>query len=545
MKTLNYFFSFHSQFRLVYPKILVRSLLFVFCYSIIPNLQAQDCFPDVEPPVLICKKIDTLNLGWCGNEQVYAWEFVKYTVDNCSKNVKITFDREGKLEWIESFYLLIGLDTSNNFITIYAHDNAANVSECSSYCLPVTTLDYKVPCKLLADGAYSDELNKLKMDVKTEDNNVHPTNLLTIYSPLDFRTSISNISMVKSLVLSTLDIPFDLWFITTFDLVETERMIIGTNRYQSSMNFLSADTNCDGEINILDIYKSYQYITGQIDRDNCIAQPLLRFLNDSGEIVGSEINYKLNQNEIPNIGFCQRGDISREVTFPNSHFTNPVSRISGAPVYWKTKDLFLVKDQIYTVEFKLSDSMNLFGFQCNFKFDSNLIQLQNQFANFISSSYHKYSDDLQWVWRNSSNPKLENDFPVISFQIQAKADGMLSDAFSLNKQSITNMLVDGTGNAYPIEIKFTNIKEYPYKESAKIDLSIFTGPSTQMVWLKGSMVPFENGILRILSMDGKEFSTKRIDSSTGLINELIELPKNRHLLVQLRLPNGHTKVIRY
>ena len=125
-----------EYFRNLQSRILFSILL--ICLFIPKISDAQDCFPDTEPPVLICKKIDTLMLGWCGNVQIYASEFVKSVVDNCSPRVKITFDREGRLEDADLILLLVGLDTSNNFITIYAHDNAGNVSSCSS-CLLYTS----------------------------------------------------------------------------------------------------------------------------------------------------------------------------------------------------------------------------------------------------------------------------------------------------------------------------------------------------------------------------------------------------------------------
>lgn len=471
--------------------IFLNSFLFIFCSFFVSSIQAQDCFPDTEAPVLVCKKIDTLLLGWCGNETVYAIEFAAYAVDNCSRYVKLTFDKEGKIEYYESYWLLRALDASNNYITIYAHDEAGNVSECSSYCLPVSISNYKVLCKLRGDYYYIEELDKLKLGIRTQDTVIHPTALISNSDPLDFRASISNINRLKSIVLNAVDLPFNYWFISTVDVIEASRIIINTSKYSSGMNYLSADTNCDGEINLLDLYKTYDYFLGKIDKDDCITKPLLKFINDSGLVLGNEISYELNQKSIPNIGFCQRGDINRETKYPYIQLINPISQIAGVPFYWKTKNQNLITGQNYLVEFELSDSLNLFGLQSNFSFDPDLIQIDTFYSNLTSYfSSHKYSDDIQWIWLNLSNPKFEHQFPKISCQITAKADTKLGEAFKPTVQTISNFLVDASGNARPIGIEFSKV----------------AGNHTTLndaEWLQVTPIPSQ-GIVKISAMVSKE-----------------------------------------
>lgn len=523
----------------------LNNFLLIFCPILTSSIQAQDCFPDTEPPVLICKKIDTLLLGWCGNEQVYASEFAAYAVDNCSRYVRLTFDKEGKMDYYESFWLLMALDASNNYITIYAHDEAGNVSECSSYCLPVSISNYKVLCKLQGDYNYAEELDKLQLGIRTQDTVIHPTFLNVNSNPLDFRASISNISSLKSIVLKALDLPFNRWFISTVDLIEASRIIINSSKYPSGMNYLSADTNCDGEINLLDVYKTFEYILGRIDKDDCVAKPLLKFINDSGLVLGNEISYELNQKSIPNIGFCQRGDINRETKYPYIQLINPISQIAGVPFYWKTKNQNLIKGQNYLVEFELSDSLNLFGLQSNFSFDPDLIQIDTFYSNLTSYfSSHKYSDDIQAIWLNFSNPKFEHQYPKISFQITAKADGMLRNAFISGDQSITNMAMDANGNSYPIAIEISAISGNQSTAKDDLDLKIYKDIPNKTVRLFGSIAPFENGLLSLYQIDGKTCYKKQIDSPGGVVNEFIEYPISGFYILQLRLPDGSIKAIR-
>ncbi len=546
MKTFNSISSFIAYLRLVCDTRIIVSLIFVFCNFNFSTLHAQDCFPDIEPPVLICKKIDTLMLGWCGNEQVYASEFVNYTVDNCSKYVKITFDKEGKLEWIESFFLSIGLDTSNNFITIYAHDDAGNVSSCSSFCFPVYMKTYNIKCNILSDNNFYEESDKIQLNIKTEDDKLHQSSTSQFSNLAEFEFSISSISAIKSLDLQAIDKPFKYWTITTADLIEASRFIINAGRYSTPINYLSADTNCDGEINILDLYKTYQYILGAIVKDDCIGQPVLRFVDLNGTILGTEIPYSIQKPIIPTIAFCQRRDINRSLKSTTIPFNNPVSRITGTPIYWKTKNQILQKDQIYQIEFELSDSSTLFAMQGNFSFDPDLIELDTFYSNFLSSNYSNRSpNDFQWVWLNNSNPKLEHIFPKITFQIKAKADVKLNEAFIKNTHSISNMLVDAQGNASPLEIEFSKIIAGPKKELEELNLVVKTNLWNDDVFLIGKINTNTTGYIKIFNLAGALILNKAIFVTDGNVNEHIAIQQPGFYILQFESPAGDRKSIRF
>lgn len=502
MKTSNTHELNTEYVRNLQSKILFSILL--ICLFIPKISDAQDCFPDTEPPVLICKKIDTLMLGWCGNVQIYASEFVKSVVDNCSPRVKITFDREGRLEDADLILLLVGLDTSNNFITIYAHDNAGNVSSCSSFCFPVSMLNLKVDCNILSDYRYfEDETNKIELSIRTEDNKLHPTTITNKWYPMRFEGTISSISNPKSIVINSLDFAFDHWNISPADIIEASRMIVHSSRYPSAMNYLSADTNCDGEINLLDLYKTLQFILGNIVKDDCIAKPLARFLNDSGVLLGTETDFNFNANTLQKMGFCQRGDIDRENLFPNVSFFNPVSQIQGDPVNWKVKNQLLERNLNYVLDFEFSDSMKLFGLQFNVNFDTSLVHIDTVYSNFIGTQFNRiYPNDIQWVCWNTLDPQIDHVLPRITFHLTAKEDAKVGEVFKPTVQTISNFLVEASGNARPIGIEFSKVVGNHNTLNDAEWLQVTPIPSQGVVKISAMVSKEQVGYLELIDVNG-------------------------------------------
>lgn len=96
-------------------------------------------------------------------------------------------------------------------------------------------------------------------------------------------------------------------------------MIVHSSRYPSAMNYLSADTNCDGEINLLDLYKTLQFILGNIVKDDCIAKPLARFLNDSGVLLGTETDLNFNANTLQKWDFVNEVILTEKIYFQTFH----------------------------------------------------------------------------------------------------------------------------------------------------------------------------------------------------------------------------------
>ena len=547
MKTLSSISSNIAYLRLAFNTRIFVSLLFVFCHSWFPTLKAQDCFPDIEPPVLICKQDYLFRYGSCGNETHHASEFVNYAVDNCSK-VTLSFDREGLIAYSELIQLLYDLMSPSGEIQIFARDESGNVSSCISKVIlypPDKSKNIKLNVISKLDWNEVEDIMNVKLKFRTSDQNIHSIYINKYSENLDVWASYRPELKIVSLLVEAKNGTFSHSNISTKDLISLQRRIVGISGINGDINFISGDVDCNEELNILDLYKIYLYILGLQAQDSCLAVPWFAFTNAAGQYFGNEIPFDENNMDPVNLILNQKGNVYNDKSSEQT-INNKVSKISGKPINWRIKDLKLKANQEYNIEFLFECTDSIFGIQSNFNFDSGKIsikQLESSEPDFMA--YQISNHDLILNWINRRNIHFNNNPFKIKLHILAKADGMLSEAFNTKEQSITNMLVDGKGNTYPIEIKFTKIKEYPSKESALLNLNIFTGPSIQTLWLKGTLDPFENGILRIISMDGKEISTKRIDSPTGLVNELIELPNAGHLLIQVNLPNGLTKTIRY
>lgn len=265
-------YSFINQVQRV-----ICTLIFLFSFFI--SGESQDCLNDTIPPEIICKQNYIYRYGPCGNEQIYASEFVISAIDNCSK-VKITFDREGKNWWEDSFILWMDPNWPNGQIRIYASDTSGNVSECmATYIAKPSEQTKFFTCRFITE--LDDEIDKIQLKVRTNDNTIYNANFIKNSNDiLDFYVTIDGDQSIKSLIVEALNKPFVRDHITTKDQVVTLRQIIGIESYSSPVNYISEDTDCNGEINLLDVYKSRKYVEGLISTDSCLGKPILYFIDE-------------------------------------------------------------------------------------------------------------------------------------------------------------------------------------------------------------------------------------------------------------------------
>lgn len=497
---------------------------------------AQDCLHDTIPPEIICKQNYIYRYGPCGNEQIYASEFVISAIDNCSK-VKITFDREGKKWWDDSFILWMDPNWPNGQIKIYASDTSGNVSECmATYIAKPYEQTKFFTCRLITE--LDEEIDKIQLKVRTNDNTIYKANFIKNSNDIfDFYVTIEGDQSIQSLIVEPLDKPFVQEHITTKDQVLTLRQIVGFESYASPVNYISEDTDCNGEINLLDVYKSRKYVEGLISTDSCLGKPILYFIDEKGNILGQEIPYQGSPNRSPVIAFNQIGDMNSYLPNPGTALINPITKFSGEQLIWQATELSCVKGNQYAVDFTLNDSISLSGLQCNFALDSNFIHIDNFYTNFTYLNKNIYPTDIRLNWVNGFGPKFENGYPKATILFTAKSDFTLSDAFKPSEQSISNFAITSDGTVRPIvtSFSFVNAADHEDKDSPWIKVSTTSADPTIHIW--GSIAQFDEAELFIHNIYGQTIYKQKIRTSDGQINEFIQDSNPGVYILDLKLPN--------
>lgn len=521
-------YSFINQVQRV-----ICTLIFLFSFFI--SGESQDCLNDTVPPVIICKQDFIYRTGSCGNDLVFASEFVLTAFDNCTP-VSITFDKEENYRWLELGTFWCYQTGPFCEITIYARDTFGNVSECiSTYkMVPKTNYDL-ISCELIY--GFPREIDKINLKFRTNTNTVYSTVKDKYSNKLSFWATYDGLETINSLILDVFDTPFTEYRITDFDLIETLYLIIGQGRYLSPVNYKSADSDCNGEVNLIDVYRTKKYQVQIPYAEPCLGKPLLYFIDSNGNILGREIPYVEDPIELPIIAYNIIGEINRYLPDPGIAFNNPVTKYAGNPVIWNTKEINCQKGNQYAVDFTLNDSVSLFGLQCNFEFDSNLIRVDNFSTNFTYLNKNIYPTDIRLNWVNGFGPKFENDYPKATILFTAKSDFKLSDAFKPSEQSISNFAITSDGTVRPIvtSFSFVNAADHEDKDSPWIKVSTTSADPTIHIW--GSIAQFDEAELFIHNIYGQTIYKQKIRTSDGQINEFIQVSNPGVYILDLKLPN--------
>lgn len=547
MKTLSSISSFFAYLRLVCDTRIIVSLIFVFSNFIFPTLHAQDCFPDIEPPVLICKQDYLFRYGSCGNETHHASEFVNYAVDNCSK-VTLSFDREGLIVFPELIQLIYDLMSPSGEIQIFARDESGNVSTCSSKVIlypPDVSKNIKFNVLSKLDWTEPEDYAKIKIKFKTSDQQIHDIYIHKFGEELDLWASYRPEFKIVSLIAEAKNETFSHNEITTKDLVYIQRRIVGLNWMQGDINFISGDVDCNEELNILDLYKIFNYMMGFQTQDSCLAAPLVVFSNATKHYLGNEIPYVENSTNPYQLILNQKGNVFSEIGI-DQNIQNKRSTFLGPAYLWKTDNIYCEANHEYTIEFKFNCLDSIFGFQTNLAFDSSKIEIHNFESNHSYITSHLISEnDLKYSWINGININFKNEPFKIKLRILAKKDVLLRNAFYPSNQTISNFMVDAQGNASPIEIEFSKIIAGPKKELEELNLVVKTNLWNDDVFLIGKINTNTTGYIKLFNLTGALILNKAIFVTDGNVNEHIAIQQPGFYILQFESPDGDRKSIRF
>ncbi|MBK7303574.1 MAG: hypothetical protein IPI90_10050 [Saprospiraceae bacterium] len=103
-----------------------------------------------------------------------------------------------------------------------------------------------------------EDFEKVKIIVTTETGNQTITNIKKDPSPyINFYVHEN-----EKIINLAIDFPkdsFENFYIRTIDRFEVQSIILGTSKFNQPYNFVLADSDCNGEINILDIYQQREF----------------------------------------------------------------------------------------------------------------------------------------------------------------------------------------------------------------------------------------------------------------------------------------------
>ena len=511
------------------------------CITHVRYIPLFHCLGDSIPPTLKCAEQPIVYLSDY-DADVYPSSFLAAAFDHCSK-ANLSFDPEGKLRILRTFSDFYGVDSSFGEISIYGKDDAGNLSvaNCKYQRIQMPFLiDLKIPVKLFST-LNDEDFEKVRIIITTDAGNQTISNIKKYPNPYINFYLRSN----EKIINLAIDFPKDSIgniYTSGSERFETQSIILGKSKFNQPYNFAFADSDCNGEINVIDIVQQYEFARGNLLNDSCVGQFKGLFIDKSGNIIGNSIQFNHSQPDTFGVVLSTVGVLYREEVGHKAFQQNPVREINGEKLFLSTKNINCQSGQHYNIEFVMSDSMLYSGIQFNISYDSSLLILDTIYSNLNlrSRDYHKSIGDTKIVWVNIYNPKIGNIAPRLSLGCTAKNDFKLSDAIRDDYQSISNFAMDNNSKVRPIKIDFSDINQNHEHASEANYILCFPNPTTENVSLVGKMEGASNCTMDIYDAGGLLTNRQLINLSDGRIQHEIRFEHNGLYLVKIMSDNGTT-----
>lgn len=403
-------------------------------------------------------------------------------------------------------------------------------------------IDLKIPVKLFST-LNDEDFEKVRIIITTDAGNQTISNIKKYPNPYINFYLRSN----EKIINLAIDFPKDSIgniYTSGSERFETQSIILGKSKFNQPYNFAFADSDCNGEINVIDIVQQYEFARGNLLNDSCVGQFKGLFIDKSGNIIGNSIQFNHSQPDTFGVVLSTVGVLYREEVGHKAFQQNPVREINGEKLFLSTKNINCQSGQHYNIEFVMSDSMLYSGIQFNISYDSSLLILDTIYSNLNlrSRDYHKSIGDTKIVWVNIYNPKIGNIAPRLSLGCTAKNDFKLSDAIRDDYQSISNFAMDNNSKVRPIKIDFSDINQNHEHASEANYILCFPNPTTENVSLVGKMEGASNCTMDIYDAGGLLTNRQLINLSDGRMQHEIRFEHNGLYLVKIMSDNGTTLV---
>lgn len=511
------------------------------CITHVRYIPLFHCLGDSIPPTLKCREQSIVYLVDY-NEDVYPYNFLTASYDHCSK-VNLSFDPEGKIKILHTYTDFNGIDSSFGEISIYGKDDAGNLSvaNCKYQRIQMPFLiNLIIPVKLFST-LNDEDFEKVRIIMTTEAGNQIITNIKKYPNPY-INFYIQSNEKIKNLLI---DYPKDSIgniYTRGSDRIETQSIILGKSNFNQPYNFAFADSDCNREINILDIAQQYEFARGNLLNDSCVGQFKGLFIDKFGNVFGNPIQFNHSQPDTLAMVLGTIGKLYMEKVGHTATKLNPIRVFDGDKLFLSTKNINCQSGQHYNIEFVMSDSMLYGGLQLNIPYDSSLLILDTIYSNLNlrSRDYHKSIGDAKIAWVNFSNPILGNIAPSLSLGFTAKKDFIISDAIRDDYQSISNFAMDNNFKVRPIKIDFSDINQNHEHASEANYILCFPNPTTENVSIVGKMEGTSNCTMDIYDAGGLLTNRQLINLSDGRIQHEIRFEHNGLYLVKIISDNGTT-----
>lgn len=414
---------------------------------------------ETKNPTPICKPI-SLSLGTNGNVEIWASDFNHKSFDNCTKENQLVFSfSEDINDQIKTF----DCSVINNGITgivnlkLYAWDQSGNYDYCNTH---VTITDAASICP--GSSSVTANLEGKMMTIKGQedfegvqlnllgDNNMQKQQL----SDADGHYSFNNLPVQQKYQLTPVYNKDALNGVSTLDIVQIQKHILGIAPFEYVHQFIAADVNNSKSINGSDLVQLRKLILGRYNNDILPNNTSWRFIptdfqwnfyepHNVPEHITVQ-NLTQSMNELMFYGI-KVGDIN------NSHQMKlqDESATRNGAVDLVLADVSFNKEELQLVPVRISESMRLEGMQLELSIDVNrfeVLELLSGSCQLDADNYVLESNTVKLSWLQIGGVDVQAETDLFYIKVRSlgakqitERDVVLSHGF---KQEVYNQHED-------------------------------------------------------------------------------------------------------
>ncbi len=233
--------------------------------------------------------------------------------------------------------------------------------------------------------------------------------------------------------------------VSTLDLVQIQRHILGIDILDNDFEKMAADVNADGRISALDMLEIRSLILGKIETYNYV---------DAWSFYGPGMTQEINVDQLPaNISFTgvRNGDVTMDA--------DGRARNNDALIF-EIADRALLAGQTYEIPVSAANFNDILAFQYRLALASNAVELldlhMHNTIELTENNMHLTNDGFTTSWNDINGVTIEADKPLFTLVIKASQDAMLHEVMSITAGSnVPAVAYNGQEEGFGVAINFT------------------------------------------------------------------------------------------
>lgn len=284
--------------------------------------------------------------------------------------------------------------------------------------------------------------------------------------------------------------------ISTFDLVQISRHIIGLAPFTEPWQVLAADMNCSGLVTTFDIVVGRQLILGLLNELPCgpwkfIAQGSTALSN------GACVDFQ----------GVKLGDVTGPYFAPLPSDRSSLSLVAS--------DRQLQAGQRFTLELTSKELLDIQAFQLDFEFDPDALTIQqvtsDELSGFDATCFRLSATGeghLPLLWINGASARLYPEIPILKVEGTARRAGRLSDLLHLRSGGLPAEIYDAELLPRQMDLEWQS-------DVPKTKTTLFPNPARDAFQMYFNSPETGTVLLQVVDLQGKTVWEKTLPTSKG------------------------------